>query len=96
MDTLFATKMAKSMRGHTCAQIFVSDKDFVALYPMKKESEYFLALKEFAKDVGAPGVLVCDWAKTQKKQEVRDFCTQISTTLQILKAETQWENRAEL
>ncbi len=44
-DTLFATKMAKSLRGNTCAQIFVSDKDFIALYPMKKEAEYFLALK---------------------------------------------------
>ena len=75
-DTLFATKMAKSLRGNTCAQIFVSDKDIVALYlyPMKKEAEYFLALKEFSKDVGAPDVLVCDSAKTQKKREVKDFC----------------------
>ena len=88
--------MAKSLCGNTCAQIFVSDKDFVALYPMKKESEYFLALKEFLKDVGAPDVLVCDLAKTQKKQEVKDFCTQIGTTLRILEAETQWENQAEL
>ncbi len=88
-DTLFATKMAKSLRGNTCAQIFVSDKDFIALYPMKKEAEYFLALKEFSKDVGAPDVLVCDLAKTQKKGEVKDFCTQIVTTLNILKAETQ-------
>ena len=59
-DMLFATKMARSLRGNTCAQIFVSDKDYVALYPMKKEAEYFLALQEFAKDVGAPDVLVCD------------------------------------
>ena len=56
---------------------------------MKKEAEYFLALKEFSKDVGAPDVLVCDLAKTQKKGEVKDFCTQIVTTLNILKAETQ-------
>ena len=95
-DTLFATKMAKSLRGNTCAQIFVSDKDFIALYPMKKEAEYFLALKEFSKDVGAPDVLVCDSAKTQKKREVKDFCTQIGTTLNILEAETQWANRSEL
>ena len=63
---------------------------------MKKESEYFLALKEFAKYVGAPVVLVCDLAKTQKKREFKDFCTQIGTTLRILEAETQWENQAEL
>ena len=95
-DTLFATKWAKSLRGNTCAQIFVSDKDFCAIYPMKKESEYILALKEFAKDVGAPEVLICDSAKTQKKREVKDFCTQMGTTLSILEAETQWANRAEL
>ncbi len=96
MDTLFAKKMAKSLRGNTCAQIFVSDKDYIALYPMKKEADYFLALKEFSKDVGASDVLVCDSAKTQKKREVKDFCTQIGTTLNILVAETQWANRSEL
>ena len=63
---------------------------------MKKESEYILALNEFAKDVGAPEVLICDSAKTQKKREVNDFCTQMGTTLSILEAETQWANRAEL
>jgi len=38
---------------------------------MKKEAEHFLALKEFSKDVGAPDVLVCDSAKTQKKRRSR-------------------------
>jgi len=75
---------------------FVSDKDYIAIYPMKKEAEYFVALKEFSKDVGVPDVLVCDSAKTQKKREVKDFCTQIGTTLNILEAETQWANRSEL
>ncbi len=95
-DTLFATKMAKSLCGNTCAQIFVLDKDLISLYSTKKEAEYFLALKEFLKDVGTPDVLVCDLAKTQKKREVKDFCTQIGTTLNILKAEIQWANRSEL
>ena len=63
---------------------------------MAKEAEYFLALKEFSKDVGAPDVLVCDSAKTQKKREVKEFCTQIGTTIKILEAETQWANQAEL
>ena len=34
---------------------------------MKDQRSYFLALKEFAKDVGAPDVLVCDSHPTQKK-----------------------------
>ena len=36
-DTLFATKGAKSTRGNICVQIFVSDKGFVSLYPMKDQ-----------------------------------------------------------
>jgi hypothetical protein len=63
---------------------------------MKKQSDYFLALKQFAKDVGAPDVLVYDPHLAQTKQEVQEFCTQIGTTLKVLEAETQWANRAEL
>ncbi len=40
MDTLFATsKAGKSSRGNTCAQLFVSDKDFVYVVPLKKEGQ---------------------------------------------------------
>jgi len=63
---------------------------------MKSQQDYFLALKQFAKDVGAPDVLVCDPHPAQTKQEVREFCTQIGTTLKVLEAETQWANRAKL
>ena len=37
MDTLFVTRAAKSSRGNICAQLFISDKGFVAIYPMKKQ-----------------------------------------------------------
>ena len=63
---------------------------------MKKQSDYFLTLKQFAKDVGVPDVLVCDPHPAQTKREVQEFCTQIGTTLKVLEAETQWANRAEL
>jgi hypothetical protein len=43
-DTLFATKMAKSLRGNTCSQLYVSDKGFVLVYPMQTQSEYILLL----------------------------------------------------
>jgi hypothetical protein len=82
--------------GNICAQLFVSDKRFVVIYPMKKQSYYFFASKQFAKDVGAPDVLVCDPHPAQTKREVREFCTQIGTTLKVLEAETQWANHAEL
>ena len=92
---MFVTAKAKSLRGNTCVQIFVSDKDYPAIYPMKKEADCILSLKEFAKDVGAPDVLTCDSARTEKKRDVKDFCTQIGTTLHILEAKTQWANWAE-
>jgi hypothetical protein len=86
---LFATKKAKSLQGNTCAQLFVSDKGFMAVYPMQLQSEYLLALKQFAKDVGVPEVHVCDSHLLQKAREVKQFLTSVGMTLSILEAETQ-------
>jgi hypothetical protein len=80
-DTLFVTGKAKSSQGNICAQLFVSDKGYVAIYPMKNQREYFLALKQFAKDVGAPDMLVCNPHPTYRQSNVKEFCTQIGTTL---------------
>ena len=53
MDTLFATKNAKaSTRGHTCNQLFFTDKGFIYVVPMKKESDVLLAIKQFDKAIG--------------------------------------------
>ena len=85
-DAMFATKAATSLRGNTCCQIFVSDNDFLALYPLQQESEYPLAMKEFAKKVGAPEVLVCDGSKTQNQRQVKLLCTkmgQLSRSLRL-------------
>ena len=95
-DTLFVTGATKSTRGNICAQLFVSDKGYVAIYPMQHQRDYFLAMKQFAKDVGAPDVLVCDPHPTQEQRKVKEFCTQIGTTLKVLEAQTQWANQAEL
>ena len=95
-DTMYATKKAKSTRGNTCAQVFVSDKMFCKVYPMATQSDYLSALKRFAKDVGVPEALVCDSHPSQKAREVKKYLTSIGTTLKILEAETQHANRAEL
>jgi hypothetical protein len=71
MDIIFVMSAAKSLRGNICAQLFVSDRGFVAFYPMKKQQEVHLVVKQFAKEVGAPEVLVCDPHPAQIKQEVR-------------------------
>jgi alpha/beta superfamily hydrolase len=63
---------------------------------MQHQRDYFLALRQFAKEVGVPEVLVCHPHPTKMQQKVKEFCTQIGTTLRILEARTQWANRTEL
>ena len=95
-DTFYVTKRAKSKRGNLAMQLFVSDKGYVFVVPMKSESEFPLALKLFAKEVGVPEYLIADSARAQKSKEVVRFCHKIGTTLRILEESTQWANRAEL
>ena len=59
-DTFFVTGKVIITQGYTCMHIFVSDKGFVKVYPMKSQSGYPAELRQFAKDIGAPYILVCD------------------------------------
>ena len=83
-DTLFVTTRAKSTRGNTCMQIFVSDKGFVFVVPMKLKGEFPSALKLFAKEIGAPTTLALDPSREHTPPKVRKFCNNIGTTLCIL------------
>ena len=56
----FYKKEGKSSRGYTCMQFFVTDKVFFHVIPMKSKSEVPLALKMFAKDIGASDAIICD------------------------------------
>ena len=60
MDTFFATKKGgRSSRGHTCCQLFVTDKGFLYVVPMRRKSEVLQAVKQFAKEIGAPTSIIC-------------------------------------
>jgi hypothetical protein len=97
MDTFFSTKKAgKSSRGNTCCQLFVTDKGFVYVVPMKTKSEVMQAVKQFAKEVGAPDAIISDAAPEQKSQEMKKFLNEIGTTLRVLEEGTPWANKAEL
>jgi hypothetical protein len=100
MDTFFATKDAKkggkSSRGHTCCQLFVTDKGFIYVVPMMSKSEVLQAVKQFAKEIGAPEAIIADPAGEQTSNVLRQFCHEIGTTLRALEEGTQWANRAEL
>ena len=63
MDNFFAhKKKGNSSRGYTCMQLFVTDKWFVHVIPMTKKSEVPMALKTFARDIGAPDTILFDAA----------------------------------
>ena len=94
-DTMFALKH-KSVRQYTCCQVFVSDKGFVAVYPMKSQEEFQTALHWFCKEVGVPVSLIADAHRSQTSFEVRRFCDQVGTTMRVLEKGTPWANRAEL
>ena len=50
MDTFFATKKGgQSSRGHTCCQLFVTDKGFIYVVPMERKSEVLLASSSLPK-----------------------------------------------
>jgi hypothetical protein len=97
MDTFFATKNhGKSSRGHTCCQLFVTDKGFLYVVPMRSKSEVMQAVKQFAKDVGAPDAIISDAAREQTSMNLRKFLGSIGTTLRVLEEGTPWANKAEL
>ena len=96
MDTFFATKKGgKSTRGNTCCQLFVTDKGFVYVIPMRTKSEVPAAIRAFAKAVGAPEAIVCDASGEQTSREVKQFLNRIGTALRVLEEGTPWANRAE-
>ena len=95
MDTFFATKKGgQSSQGHTCCQLFVTGKEFIYVVPMKKKSEVLLAIKQFAKEIGAPDSFVADMSGEQMSSEVKKFCNDIGTTLRALEEGTPWSNKA--
>ena len=63
---------------------------------MKLQRDYPADLRQFAKDVAAPEILVCDPHTSHKSFEVKDFCNKIGTTLKLLYQGTQCANLTEL
>ena len=79
-----------------CCQLFITDKGFIYVVPMRRKSEVLQAIKQFAKEIGVPTSIIADMAGEQMSQEVRKFCNDIGTTLQAMEEGTPWSNKAEL
>ena len=97
MDTMFATsKGGKSVRGNTCAQIFTTDRGFIAAYPMQSKSQVKQAIRLFCKEIGVPSVFIGDQSGEQTSNDVRQYIKSVGSSLRLLEEGTPWANRAEL
>lgn len=97
MDTFQAAKHGgKSSCGNQFCQLFVTDKGFLYVVPIKKRSEVLQAVKQFAKEIGAPSAIICDHSAEQTSNEMKRFCGELGTSLKVLEEGTPWANRAEL
>lgn len=97
MDTFFASKKhGLSSRKNSCCQLFVTDTGFVYVVPMKAKSEVLDAVKQFAKEIGAPDAIIADASREQTKSNLRKFLQSIGTSLRVLEEGTPWSNKAEL
>ena len=62
---------------------------FVYVVPLRKRHGVLRAVKQFAKEIGAPDAIICDAAGEQKSSELRKFCNDMGTTLCLLEEGTQ-------
>ena len=82
MDTFFSTKKGgRFSRGHT---LFITDKGFLYVMPMRKKSEVLQVIKQFAKEIGVPTSIISDMSGEQMSHDVRKFCNDIGSTLWAL------------
>ncbi len=100
MDTFFTTSKGgtkiKSSRSNTCAQLFVTDFNYVEIRSMKGRAEVCKAIKSLFKDVGVPNAIVADGAREQIFGESLTLCNSANCELRELEKDTPWANRAEL
>ena len=96
MDTFFSTKKGgKSSRGNLCCQLFVTDKGFLYVVPLKSKSKVVSAVKQFTKEIWAPDAIVCDMSMEQTSPEIKTFLNDKGTTLRGLEEGMPWANKAE-
>jgi hypothetical protein len=63
---------------------------------MKSEAKALKAVKQFAKEIGAPEATTCDKAGKQTSQALKRFWQEIGATLRVIKEGTPWANKAKL
>ena len=66
-------------------QLFVSNKVFVYVFPMKDRKEIPKALKDIAKEIGVPVALIFDMSGEQTSNKMKKIAGDMDLTLRMLK-----------
>ena len=85
-----------STRQNKYYQLYVCDKWFVMIKPMKLQSEFNNTLLFFCKEIGATFPLEMDVHMDQKNNRTKKLCYQVGTNILILVAGNPWANCAEI
>ena len=94
-DTLLAKKTPSTI-VNKYAQLYVSHKGLVMIYPMKSQSLLNHTLRCFCKEIVVPVSLVMEGHMFQKNNKTEKSCHQFGTTLRILEVVTPLSNLTEL
>ena len=92
-DTMFAK--CKSLRGNTCAQIYVANNGWIYCVPMKKESDAHLSLDDLFRDYGVPIAIIPDGAKSLNQGKYQRKCRRSGCRIKPVEAYTPNANLAE-
>ena len=77
-DTFFSS--IRSIRGYTCAQLFVATTwDFLYVKLLRRESQVPGAYKDFCNEVGVPNMLLTDNSKVQAGRKFQEINRQNQT-----------------
>ena len=85
----------KSIHGNQYAQIFVNDRHYTKIYPMKLRSDAGLQLNKFIEDVGIPAKLITDNAGEETGGDWAAVCKKHLIVQRFTEPYSPWQNRAE-
>ena len=86
----------RQINCHTRCQLFITDKGFIYVLPMKLNVGVLQTIKFFDKPIGAPEAIICDAAGEKMSNNIQKFCRDIGATLRVLGEGTPRDKRVEL
>ena len=93
-DTFFSN--VKSIQGHSCGQLFVTDFGYSKFVPMKSKAEAGYALQDTIRDTGIPNHIHTDGAKELIQGRWKEICKDANINTTHTEPESPWQNRTEI